>query len=92
MHRMIAERVRADPQLIDRARAVFERWVSQGVMSPPVVEQWRALFAGSQEELLSQLTKDDERSRTLRSNSPFSVLISPRERWALTRQLQAELA
>lgn len=83
LHRAIAERLRADPSLIARARCRVE----QSATHPEYREAWLQLLARPLDELLEQLVADDERMRALRQTTPFTFVIGPRERWRIWREV-----
>ena len=88
-HRAVADRMRANAQLIERARAQLERINQQNPRASVYVEQWRALLGGPLEVLLSQLTSSAENARVLRKVSPFAGFLSPQERWQIWRDVRS---
>lgn len=84
MDRIIAEKVRENPQLVCRARATLQRWMeSASAKSRPALEEWAGILEGPLEEMLAVLTGEDERSVRLRQSSPFCGILTRAERTAL---------
>jgi hypothetical protein len=87
-HRAVAERLRKDPTLIDRARSRVEAWMRDPDRSPGHARAWKALLDRSLDELLAFMTEDSERARELRQSTPFAGFLSPRERWAIWSEVK----
>ena len=87
MHRRIAEKVRARPALLDKARATIDRWEAQGAAraSRPYLEAWRQLIDQGLEAVLAVAVDPSERGNAMRQASPFTGILDNRERWALLR-------
>jgi hypothetical protein len=87
MERKVAEKLRADPALLARARVTLERWLR--TVSPqarPALLEWRRILDGSLEEICAVLESTDERATRLRQSSPFCGILSREER---TKIIQA---
>jgi hypothetical protein len=90
LHRLVAEKVSADPSLISRAL----RWIRQrlesvdrGAASRRALQEWADLMSSSSPERLCELlVQDSERMRRLRQSSPFAGFLSPAERSAVMRK------
>lgn len=90
-HRVVAERLTRDPQVIERARKRIDAWLAEPNRSSSYLEQWRALLAGPRERLLEVLRSMDEQAKALRQCTPFPGELDPRERWELWRRVRDEL-
>ena len=88
LHRLVAERIAADPSLIERAVRRVEASRANGVLHPAYAEEWLRLLRGPLDSLRSLLVEDSERARALRQTSPFSFVVSPPERWRLWREVR----
>ena len=88
LHRAVAERLRQDPALVERARARVLGWLSDGSVARPYAEGWQAILAGPVEDIASFLTDSGERARQLRQTSPFAGFLDPRTRWTIWRRLR----
>jgi hypothetical protein len=89
LHRAVADRLREDPTLIERARARIDAWLAEGRIHRVYGEAWRRLLTGPLEDLLAMLTRDDDHSRTLRQCSPFAGTLDPQTRWRILRESRA---
>lgn len=81
----IADRLRQNPDLVNRARATIARWLTSS--SSPQVEstlaEWSAILAGPLSGVLAVLTDPGERATRLRQSNPFAGVLSQRERTAI---------
>ena len=90
-HRLIAERLQADPErVLGHTRANLERWARSYSEDrlPGWLREWRTLLERPLPEILAILVSDSENTRRLRSSSPFAGIVSPRERWAIHREIR----
>ena len=88
-HRLVAGKLRADPTLLDLARANLDRWeVTASPRVRPVFAEWRALLDAPLDDLLAVLTGEDERATRLRQSSPFAGALTSGERFAILREFQ----
>lgn len=88
MHREIAERLRADPSLLDHARRNLSRWSSQHGDAPPsaAYAEWQHILdADDLGSIIDLITRDDEEARRLRQNSPLAGILTPREVWRIKK-------
>lgn len=83
LHAVVAERLRADPKIVARARQRIER----SDVHPTYRAQWVALLDGPLDELTAALVRDDEAMRALRQTTPFTFVVGPRERWRIWREV-----
>jgi hypothetical protein len=79
LHGIIAEKLRAQPELLEIAKQNIERQLSG--RSRHYAEAWRELIAGPMAEWLPRLTEDSEQMRTMRQSTPFAGVLSARVRW-----------
>lgn len=87
--RRIAEELRRDPALIERARSNVARWMptaSTGVRR--VLQEWQEILDGPFAEVLAMLEATDERATRLRQSSPFTSILSPAERTRIIQEFQ----
>ena len=82
LHRAVADKIEADPSLVQVARKNLASWLSKGVWSPYFVE-WERILAGPLALLLEILRSTDERAVNLRQSSPFAGILSDQERLAI---------
>lgn len=85
-HRVVAERIRQDPGLVDRARLRVQQWLAGDPEAFPA-RAWAEALAGPLESLLALLVDPGERACELRQSTPFAGVLGARERWALWREV-----
>ena len=83
LHRAIAEKLRADPTLVEVARENLDRWSEQNGRSQPYWDAWRELLNRPMEDVLTSIVEESERMTALRQATPFAAILSPAERWAI---------
>ena len=91
LNRAVAARLDANPgAVMTRARATLARWHSiPGVWCVDLEEWSRVLDSADLDEVRSLLVGESERAIRLRQSSPFSVQLSPAERWGILRDTRA---
>jgi hypothetical protein len=77
-HRAVAQRLNG--QLVEQARERLRRWQTEGKIAPLYGEQWEQVLAQPLTEIRRLISRDDERSRDLRQNSPFAGSLTEPER------------
>jgi hypothetical protein len=88
--RVVARKLRANPDLINKAQTNLRRWLvtcSAGVR--PVLLEWQRLLEGPTEALFAHLQATDERAARLRQSSPFCGVITAEERNRILREFHA---
>jgi hypothetical protein len=86
MHRLVAEKIRADTSLMADAEAVLQRWYQ--TVSPRThiyLDDWNRLIQSGVEPCLAVATEDSERAAALRQASPLACLLTNRERFAFLK-------
>jgi hypothetical protein len=83
LHRAIAAKLRAHPDLIWIAHDNLDRWSAQGGRSQPYWDAWREILNRPLPEVLELLEEDSERMAALRQATPFAGVLDPAERWAV---------
>jgi hypothetical protein len=88
IHRLIARRIRHDPTLLEKAKAVHARQADQ-FQGWPFVREWDALLSLPPLDLTSRLVSRDREMVRLRNSSPFylahDVLKDPEFRGRIAR-------
>jgi len=94
LDRAIAEKLRAEPDLVDRARSTLARWVEQRQPTvPPVLLEWGEILAHwPLPRILDLLVSSEENPRRLRQSSPFCGILSPQERLAILKAYESRRA
>lgn len=88
LHRRIAERLRQDPSLVERARARVRRWRDDASVSVPYVDGWARVLELPLDGLCAVLVDEGEHARALRQVTPFAGVIDPRTRWRIWREVR----
>ncbi len=90
LHRAVAERVRLDPAVLERARARVAVWLRDGTVHREWAEAWRQILDTGAQACALALVERSERMDDLRQVSPFAGVLDPRERWRILRQTSSE--
>jgi hypothetical protein len=88
LHRLIAEKVRADPALLDKARENLRRW--QGTTGGPSLAEWRQILSGPVDQVAQFLVERSQKATRLRQSSPFPGILTEDERRPSMNRLQLE--
>lgn len=91
MHSVIAERLRHDPSVLDRAVARVEQWLRDGSVAATYASAWSEWLRLPVSELAARMVDPGERARAMRQASPFAGALDPRERWRIRREVRARL-
>lgn len=90
MHRIIAARLRAQPELIAVAHANMARW------NCPERGWWQrwsdVIRSRTMEEIACLLECESEAASQMRQSAPFAGILTPREVWNLKRKFKEEIA
>jgi len=83
MHRLIAEKVRANPALLEEVRANLRH--AQGTEGSPslALAEWEGILGGDVLQVAEFLEDPSERATRLRQSSPFAGILSETERTAI---------
>ena len=87
--RAVIEKIEADPQRADlaRARAVCRRWYQRE--PAPVFGEWLKILEKPWPEIRGILGDESERGQRLRQSDPFCGILTPKERWAIYRRFRS---
>lgn len=83
LHRKIAEKIRNNPSLFSLAQKKLSEFITAGNSSLPYFIQWKEIFDSGLDFVLKEITKDTEKMRALRQSSPFTGILTPKERWSI---------
>lgn len=87
MHRLIAEKLRRQPQLFERAKATLSRWrITVCASSQPYLREWEMLMAQGMEACLEMALNPSPHATALRQSSPFAGILTPQERFAFLKK------
>jgi hypothetical protein len=91
LHRAIAEKLRAHPELIAIAKENLERWsATEDPRSRRYSEAWQEILNLPMTEILRLITEESERMTAMRQATPFAGVLDPAERWAVYDQFAAQ--
>ncbi len=89
LHRLVAEKIRQQPELMDFVRERLNRSLSEPRLSDSCKEslrEWRTLLSvHSLSEILDLITEDSDEGQRLRHSTPFSGILSQPERLEVFR-------
>ena len=85
--RIIAEKLKKQPELLALARSNLERWIAQSHGTPPPAHlEWKGILEKMHpDEIMDLLTQDSEDARRLRQSNPFAGALTPQERWSVLK-------
>jgi hypothetical protein len=86
LHREVARRLRADPAVLERARARVLGWGAE--VHPFYRDRWLEVLDGSVDEVCAFLEADTELARDLRQASPFAGALDAPTRWRIWREVR----
>jgi transcriptional regulator with XRE-family HTH domain len=81
-HRLIAQRLRSDPELLVRTRDRVAGWLSGRLPfagSTEYARAWQEVLGRPLQEVARVLVAEDEQARELRQNTPFAGTLTPAE-------------
>jgi hypothetical protein len=90
--RRIADKIEADPALLEKPLRNIDRWIANGSDAVHRLEQWRGLILSAQRSpegmaaLLALLRDNSEEAQHLKSYSPFPGILTREERRTFIRQ------
>lgn len=87
-HRVVADRIRNDPRLLDSVRARLHEWIGRGDRSSSYAAEWLRIVDLPVPELLEFLVDPGEHARELRQSTPFAGFLAPKERWRLWAEVR----
>jgi hypothetical protein len=88
LHRAIAEKLAANPALIEIARENLDRWSLQRGRSQPYWDAWREILSHPLPYVLDLMVEDSERMTAMRQATPFAGILEPKERWAIYERFE----
>ena len=88
LHREIARRIHANPELLLIAKRNLERWIKMDG-EIPVWREWQEILERPLVQIVDLLISPDENAKRLRQSSPFCGILNPRERWKIYESFTA---
>jgi hypothetical protein len=80
MHRLVAEKVRGDPALLEKARENLRRWQKTESSPSRTLAEWEHILSGPASQVAQFLEERSERAIRLRQSSPFAGILTEAER------------
>jgi hypothetical protein len=80
MHRLLAEKVRVDPALLDKARDNLRRWRKTEGNPSLTLAEWEKILSGPAAQVAQFLEERSERATRLRQSGPFAGILTDTER------------
>jgi hypothetical protein len=90
LHREVARRLRAQPELLDRARKRVSGWADQGSVAPHWVRVWSELLKRPLGDVIAAITDAGQHGCDLRQTSPFAGVIDSATRWRILRDCERQ--
>ena len=82
----VADRLRAQPELLAVARENLLRWSQRNAGTPSLLRcyaEWQAILTQPLEKVCKVLCAETDEGQRLRQNSPFAGVLSPAEVWKI---------
>jgi hypothetical protein len=91
LDRAIADKLRAEPALLQRAKDTLQHWIHQRKPAvPKALDEWeKILTAWPLEEILALLTSSEEDATRLRQSSPFCGILTQQERLKIFQEYES---
>lgn len=93
LNKFVAEKIRQQPELMDLVRNKLERLLKEARLSESskdALREWQTILSThSLHEVLKILTEDSNEGQRLRQSSPFSGVLSQRERLEIFRRYES---
>jgi hypothetical protein len=93
LHRLVAEKIRQQPELMDFVREKLNRSLSESRLSDSckdALREWQTILSCLPlNEVLDLITQDSDEGQRLRHSTPFSGILSQRERMDVFRRHEA---
>jgi len=83
MHRLVAEKLRADPALLAKALENLRRWQKNEGSPTLTFAEWEGILGGPAAQVAQFLEERSERATRLRQSSPFAGILTDSERQAI---------
>ncbi len=83
MHRLVADKVRSDPSLLDKALDNVRRWQETEGSNSQTLAEWTTILSGPPDDVAKFLEERSERATRLRQSSPFAGVLTDAERQSI---------
>jgi hypothetical protein len=89
LHRLVAEKLVADPTLLDLARANVARWQAANDTPSFALAEWQEILGQPVSEISKLIVERSEHATRLRQSSPFAGILTEVERKAIYESFSA---
>lgn len=89
-HRAVAEKLRTDPAVLERARRRVSNAAGSG-RSASATREWEEVLSQPLDSICDFLIDPSERATRLRQSTPFAGAIPARERWRIWRDVREDV-
>lgn len=83
LHRLVAQKVQANPVLLDKARGGIRRWQAANESPSLALAEWEQILSAPVDQVAAFLVERSERATRLRQSSPFAGILTEAERRAI---------
>lgn len=83
LHFAIAEKIKADPALLDKALQNIKRWKAQSSSLSDPLDEWEAIINQGVDKMIEFMRDPSEEATRLRQSSPFAGILTEAERLAI---------
>jgi hypothetical protein len=83
LHALAAKKILSNPQLIEEAQVILERWISKQTPTPRPLLEWRRILARTPQDIAAVAMSLTSEATRLRSSSPLCFVLSHGERAAV---------
>src|SRR5262245_44562192 len=88
IHRVVADQLRAQPELLVKARRRVRSWRRQKSVADIYVIAWEEILKRPVEAVCQVLSSRDPHAIALRQVSPFAGVVDPKTRWRIWRRVR----
>lgn len=85
-HRVVAERLRSQPEILEKARQRVQTWLAASAEPPFYARKWAEILEGDVPSIAAFLVERSELATELRQSTPFAGALQPQERWRVWRE------
>jgi hypothetical protein len=90
-HEVIADRLRQQPEILEKARARVQGWLTSSANPQFHARKWAEILDGDVSSIAAFLVDRSEIAYELRQSTPFAGALTPQERWKIWRETRERL-
>ena len=88
LHRLIAIRLRENPEILDKGKETLERW-KRASPNKSTDDEWTEILASDVESIIAAIVDDTDEGQRIRQSSPLMCVLKYAERNAIRAYAQA---